>query len=229
MAAVCCGHLQPDELEDNLFSRERSFMEQIFRTLYRHNVWGDPESVSGPGSGLIRTEAFRDQIPQLLRKLGAGSLLDAGCGDFNWMKELQLPIARYFGMDIVTELITHNTQKYSDGKKTFHHGDITRDELPRVDVILCRDCLVHFSFEDLWAALRNFKRSHSCYLLTTTFIEHPQNFDVETGSWRQINFERSPFSFPPAERLIDEKCLHSGGIYADKRLALWRLEDIAMR
>jgi hypothetical protein len=27
--------------------------------------------------------------------------------------------------------------------------------------------------------------------------------------------------------MIDEKCLHAGGIYADKRLALWRLADIS--
>jgi hypothetical protein len=26
--------------------------------------------------------------------------------------------------------------------------------------------------------------------------------------------------------VIDEKCWHTGGIYADKRLALWRLERI---
>jgi SAM-dependent methyltransferase len=204
-------------------------MEQIFREVYRQKIWGDGETVSGPGSGLIRTAAFREQIPQLLRELGASSLLDAGCGDFHWMKELQLPIKRYFGMDIVPELIIDNTQKYSNGKHVFRHGDITRDELPQVDLILCRDCLVHFSFEDLWAALRNFKRSQSRYLLTTTFIKFRENFDVETGGWRQLNLERHPFFFPPPKRLIDEKCLHSGGIYVDKRLALWELGDIATR
>jgi hypothetical protein len=26
--------------------------------------------------------------------------------------------------------------------------------------------------------------------------------------------------------MIDEKCWHTGGIYSDKRLALWRLEQI---
>jgi hypothetical protein len=41
--------------------------------------------------------------------------------------------------------------------------------------------------------------------------------------------ERHPFSFPPPEKLIDERCLHSGGIFADKRLALWRLDDLALR
>ena len=60
-----------------------ALMEHAFRHLYQHNLWGDPESVSGPGSGLLRTEAFRDHIAGLLSDLGAKSLLDAGCGDFN--------------------------------------------------------------------------------------------------------------------------------------------------
>ena len=107
------------------------------------------------------------------------------------------------------------------------HADLARDDLPRADVILCRDCLVQFSFEDIQAALRNFKRSQSLYLLTTTFIEFQTNLDIETGGWRRLNLERPPFHFPPPLKAIDEKCLHTRGIYADKRLALWRLVDIA--
>src|SRR6478672_5607945 len=143
-------------------------MEPIFRRAYRDNIWGDPESVSGPGSGRDRTLAIRDQIPKLLIELRVESLLDAGCGDFNWMKEIQLPVERYVGIDIVPELISHNQTNYGDGRKAFVCGDIARDELMWSDVILCRDCLVHFSFEDVWTALRNFKRSQSLYLLTTT-------------------------------------------------------------
>jgi len=202
-------------------------MEQVFRRAYKDNIWGDPESVSGPGSGLIRTASFRDQIPQLLNELGASSLLDAGCGDFNWMKEVSLPVEQYYGIDIVPELVAHTSQRYGEVKRSFIHGDILRAELPRVDVILCRDCLVHFSFKDAWMALRNFKRSRSCYLLTTTFIEFWDNIEIETGGWRRLNLQRPPFSFPPPEKSIDEKCPHPGG--ADKRLALWRLEDIPVR
>jgi hypothetical protein len=93
-----------------------------FRQVYRDNAWGDPESISGPGSGLIRTEAFRDQISQLLSELVARSLLEAGCGDFNWMKELELPVERYFGIDFVPESIVRNRQEYSDGKKVSDLG-----------------------------------------------------------------------------------------------------------
>jgi SAM-dependent methyltransferase len=199
-------------------------MEDVFRHAYRHNIWGDPESLSGPGSGLLRTSSFRDQIPQLLNQLGALSLLDAGCGDFNWMKEVSLPVERYIGIDVVPELIAHNKQRYGDDKRSFILGDIVCDELPRADVILCRDCLVHFSIKDISRALRNFKRSRSRYLLATTFIEFPDNVEIETGGWRRLNLERRPFCFPSPEALIDEKCPHPGA--GDKRLALWRLESI---
>ena len=67
------------------------------------------------------------------------------------------------------------------------HGDITRDALPRADVILCRDCLVHFSFKDIFAAIDNFKKSQSRYLLATTFIAFSENLDVATGEWRRLN------------------------------------------
>jgi SAM-dependent methyltransferase len=212
------------EIEGRSLVGEDRTMEQVFRDAYWRNIWGDPESVSGPGSGLVRTAPFRDQIPQLLTELGATSLLDAGCGDFNWMKEVSLPLERYVGIDIVPELIDHNRQQYSEAKRSFIQGDIVRTELPRVDVILCRDCLVHLSFEHAWMALRNFQRSRSCYLLATTFVELTDNVDIETGGWRRLNLERPPFSFPSPEKCIDEKCPRPGG--EDKQLALWRLDSI---
>jgi SAM-dependent methyltransferase len=221
------GSLRPDEFEGDGYLWEDCAMEQVFRQAYQRNIWGDPESVSGPGSGVARTASFRDQIPRLLNELGANSLLDAGCGDFNWMKEVSLPVEQYVGIDVVPELIAHNGQRYNEATRRFMHGDILRAELPRVDVILCRDCLVHFSFEDVWTALRNFKRSGSSYVLATTFTEFSDNVDIETGGWRRLNLEQAPFNFPPPEKSIDEKCPHPGG--EDKRLALWRLKDIPVK
>jgi hypothetical protein len=120
-------------------------MEEVFKDVYRNNIWGDPETVSRHGSGVARTAAFRDQFANLLIELGTRSLLHAGCGDFNWMKEVQLPIARYFGVDVVPELIAKNQTNYkAPGGLFIHgtlliHGDIARDDLPRSDLILCRD------------------------------------------------------------------------------------------
>jgi SAM-dependent methyltransferase len=202
-------------------------MECAFRDAYLANVWGDPESVSGPGSGVARTAVFREEIPRLLRDLRATSLLDAGCGDFNWMRLVALPVERYLGVDVVPELVEQNSRRHADAKHAFMLADFTRAALPRMDVILSRDCLVHFAFGDVRAALRNFARSGARWLLTTTFVGERENADIETGGWRPLNLQRPPFNFPAPDRVIDEQCLHSGGIYVDKRLGLWRLEELA--
>jgi SAM-dependent methyltransferase len=201
-------------------------MEAIFSEIYYSRAWGGEESVSGPGSGVQRTASFRSNLSMLLEELHAEVLLDAGCGDFNWMKETELAGCRYIGVDVVPDLIRKNAQEFEMPRRTFLNLDLTEHDLPQADVVLCRDCLVHFSFEHIFKAIRNFKRSKSRYLLTTTFIDWPDNIDIATGGWRQINLQIPPFGFPEAIALIDEKCEHSGGVFADKRLGLWDLTSI---
>ena len=106
--------------------------------------------------------------------------------------------------------------------------DITTDGLPQADLVLCRDCLVHFSYEQIFRALKNFKDSRSEYLLMTTFAGRQSNSDIVTGDWRPLNFRISPFNLPEPFKVINEKCTEEGGRYADKSLALWRLADVAL-
>lgn len=201
---------------------------EVFSDIHRRRAWGGCESASGPGSGIIRTSAFSDQIPRLLEEFGVRTLLDAGCGDFNWLKEVELDLDSYIGVDIVEELVSELTRKYANEYRSVLNLDIISDKLPQVDLILCRDCLVHLSFSQIFAALRNFKRSNSKYLLTTTFTRFVDNADIEMGEWRPINLQEPPFSFPEPLRLIDEKCDESPRDYSDKHLGLWELEDIQL-
>ena len=103
-------------------------------------------------------------------------------------------------------------------------GDLTRIDLPRADLIVCRDGLVHLSFADASAAIDNFRRSGSRYLLATTFIDRGENEDVITGGWRVLNLQAAPFHLPAPLALVDERCTHTDGIYRDTRLGLWLLD-----
>ncbi len=207
--------------------RYRQSRENIFRDIYAQNLWGDQESVSGPGSNLERTSAFRAELPPLLKAIGVRTLLDAPCGDYNWMREVELEVERYIGVDIVPELIEQNQRQYETATRSFLHRDLVLDRMPRADAILCRDGLVHFPLADICAALRNFKRSGACYLLTTTFTGVEANCEIKTGEWRPINLQRPPFNFPPPLWLVDEKRRSADG-FSDKCLGLWRLENIAV-
>jgi hypothetical protein len=158
-----------------------------------------------------------------LKRLEVRALLDAPCGDFNWAAPVAAAVESYVGVDVVPELIAANIQS-AGTQPRFLCADLTRDRLPPADLILCRDCLVHFSFADIRAALRNFRRSGATWLLTTTFIDpNRRNEDIGSGGWRALNLELPPFRFPPPSALIDEHCEHTGGIYRDKRLGLWKI------
>jgi hypothetical protein len=152
------------------------------------------------------------------------SILDLPCGDFNWMRHVDLSTTQYIGGDIVAPIIAQNNSHYAQPGRRFERIDMLRDPLPRADLILCRDGLVHFSFADIARALAAMQKSGSVYLLVTTFMEHPRNQDMPTGGWRPLNLALPPFCFPtPLQILSDAR---PDGTYPDKALALYRLADL---
>jgi len=204
----------------------RRHMQSTFARFYTENLWGDCESASGPGSNLARTAKLRNELPILLQELGARSMLDAPCGDFNWMKETRVTLEQYIGVDIIPELIARNQSRYGSEHTRFVLLDLTRDALPGVDVILCRDCFIHFSDRHIAAAIRNFKRSGSTYLLTNTYREWRQNENIRTGDFHHLNLQLPPFNFPPPIRQIDEKSPAEQAQFFGKTLGLWKLADL---
>jgi methyltransferase family protein len=208
--------------------RRSSRAQQVtFTAILQENAWGDAESVSGPGSSQSRGADFQKELLALLDRWTIRSMVDAPCGDFNWIRNvLAQRDMSYTGIDIVDELVASNDRTYGSGRWRFVCADMTRANLPAADLIMCRDGLVHLSFADGRAAIRNFRRSGSRYLLATTFTARSRNRDVPTGGWRVLNMEAAPFRFPSPLALIDERCTHSAGIYRDKRLGLWQLASL---
>lgn len=177
---------------------ERS-VEDRFTWMYRNRYWGDSETPSGAGSKLAQTETIRRELPKLVEAYAVGRILDAPCGDLNWMR-LVLPEigVHYVGGDIVRDIIDEHQAKYASDHVSFVHLDIINDRLPVADLMICRDCLFHFSFADTHRFLRNFIESGIPYLLTTTHLntEGFANTDIATGLFRRIDLFQAPYSFP---------------------------------
>jgi hypothetical protein len=202
-------------------------MTTIFNDYYENNSWKDADSRSGVGSNLEATKTIRETIPQLLNDLSISSLLDIPCGDFHWMKEVDLSGIRYIGADIVEILVNDNNHIYGAENRSFTCIDLTCDTLPKTDMVICRDALVHLSNELIICALRNIKHSDAKHLLTTTFPDTQENKDIVTGMWRPINLTCAPFNLPQPEKLIAEQAVFSEGLpKRNKQLGLWRIDDI---
>ena len=213
----------------SLFSRAlwllapRRRVRAAFTRHWRRRDWLEPETVSGRGSTLRRTAAIRRDLPALFRELGVRTVVDAGCGDVNWFAALEVELDDYLGVEVVGELVAVNQARHGGPGRRFAALDVIRDPLPRADLILCRDCLVHLRNRQVSAALRNFRRSGSRYLLATTFTGDHPNDDAPLGGWRPLNLERPPFGLGPPLRLISERESVEDPRYLDKSLGLWPL------
>lgn len=213
---------------------DAGLMEKMFTTLFRNNLWLSSESVSGSGSSKEQTKWIIPQLEKIIEAFDVKTILDAPCGDYNWMRFVSFPIdLNYIGCDIVKELIEQTRLRYGSDKVKFIQGDICTNKLPKSDLIFCRDCLVHLSYEDIKRAIKNFKESGSTYLLTTTFTNRTHNsesvlINANEGlcGWQPINLRIAPFNFPEPILVLNEKCSEGGTVYADKSLGLWKLSDL---
>ena len=187
--------------------------EDRFAAIYGNNLWNSGESKSGYGSEMAATEALRDVLPRLVDAYNIQSVLDAGCGDFNWMRAVipALPFS-YTGMDIVPSVTDENSRHYGSETVTFLAGNICEVPLPAADLVIARDCLFHLSYADIDRFLLNLAQTDYRFLLTTNHLPFPGeeivNRDIETGDFRLLDLYSAPFGIPrdaAVERLADHQ------------------------
>ena len=200
--------------------------QETFKVIYDKNLWNDKESKSGIGSIELNTKKVRENLNYLLLKYKIKKILDAPCGDFNWMKTINFEDIEYIGGDIVEDIINKNNELYRTEKRSFIRIDITKDKLPDVDLIFVRDCLVHLNDLLIYDFMRNLKTTNIKYLLTTNFPYTKNNYNITTGNWRPINLQKKPYNFPKEIDIIWEDTSEGFDQYPDKSLFLFDLSEI---
>ena len=196
-----------------------------FSEIYRVNWWGgNRESASGAGSTLANTAELRASLPDFLRAHGVQTFLDAPCGDLNWIKTTELPEGMvYIGADIVPSLIADLERTQAHPNRKFMVLDLVEDDYPAADMLMCRDCLLHLSHQDVFGMLRNYVKSGIPGLLTTYMPNVSKNTDIETGQYRPLNLTEAPYNLPaPQEYLTDYTPPRR-----EKYLGFWTREQIA--
>jgi SAM-dependent methyltransferase len=180
--------------------------KERFTEIYRQNFWSSSESGSGEGSEFLYTKTLRSELPRIVEKYSIKTIVDAPCGDFNWMCHVLPKISvHYIGVDIVDNVIVRNRHKYEAVDIHFAVADICSDQLPECDLLIVRDCLFHLSYSDINRFLRNIAQVDYKYLLTTTYVndskEEFENHDIATGAFRRIDLITGPFEFNPTNIL----------------------------
>jgi hypothetical protein len=182
--------------------RTKTNNEELFTHVYNDSLSRKIESASGVGSTLIQTQNIRKELPIIIEKFNIQNIVDAPCGDLNWIKEFLNDFkGEYIGIDIVKPVIDKLSLhfKHKSEKIKFIHSDLLLIEvLPKADLLIARDFLFHLSLKDINKFLNVVKKSNIKYILTTSYesstLEHT-NSDIKTGGFRAIDLFLPPFNF----------------------------------
>lgn len=192
---------------------------EVFERIWRENVWGSPQSRSGAGSEIARTAELRRSLQALLEQLRPGLIYDAPCGDFNWMRLVGLPEgARYLGADIVRPMIDELQGLFGDDRRTFVVSDIVEQAPPAADIWICRESLFHLTLDEGLRVIEHWRRSDIPWFIATTTPTVVENHDIETGDWRPLNLQASPFSLGPTADWLPDRAPADPA----KALGVWR-------
>jgi hypothetical protein len=196
--------------------------KDIFSEYYTTNAWSSEESVSGAGSTLAATTSLRAALPGLVSDLDIKSLIDAPCGDFHWMREVDLPLNEYIGGDIVEPLIDRLNVEYANDRRRFMVLDLITDPIPSADALFCRDLFLHLSFAQIESIRENFLRSDCQYLIASTYPDIDVHFDIVTGQARPVNMLRAPFNWPEPIRILQDDPYE----HMTRQMGVWRRDQL---
>jgi hypothetical protein len=86
--------------------------DKVFTDIYQDKTWGTNEAGrghSGTGSTLQATVVYRAFLQQFMKDNGIKSVVDAGCGDWEFSSAIDWRGIDYRGFDIVASLVKQNT------------------------------------------------------------------------------------------------------------------------
>ncbi|MCL5437036.1 MAG: class I SAM-dependent methyltransferase [Candidatus Dependentiae bacterium] len=180
-------------------ARDLNEHEQIFTSIYDQAVWGKNDQgvgFSGGGSLLCNTRAYINLLVNFMKEYGIGSVVDAGCGDWEFARFINWDGIEYRGYDIVGFVIEKNIQLYASQNIHFFHANFLETDLPSADLLLCKDVLQHLRNRDILEFLSQLKKFKYCLITNdvdpVTFSS--ANNDINIGSHHPLDLSRPPFN-----------------------------------
>jgi SAM-dependent methyltransferase len=169
---------------------DRQNVTGVFETIYQRNVWGGG---SGAGSNPQIVRPYMMFLQAFLQNNNIRSVVDIGCGDWQFSQFINWGPATYLGIDIVSSVIEQNKQRFPRPNVSFLCTNPLEEsfQAPSGDLLLLKDVLQHLSNANaakLLALTKRFKFS----LITNAYA--PVNDDCENGDTRPLDIRTGPFN-----------------------------------
>jgi SAM-dependent methyltransferase len=174
--------------------------EQAFTDIYQGATWGTNDAGagnSGTGSTAQSTVEYRALLQTFLADKGIRSVVDAGCGDWEFSQLIDWKGVDYKGYDIVASVVEQDRKKFGKPGIQFFVGNIVEDNLPAADLLISKHVLQHLPNKDVTTFIKKQIPKYKYALLTsgvdsrTKSADH--SIDIEAGGYRPLDITKPPF------------------------------------
>jgi SAM-dependent methyltransferase len=189
----------------NMAAAPEPAAQRVFAYIYRHATWGtnaQGEGHSGPGSTLHATLIYRTFLQQFLKDNAIRSVVDAGCGDWEFSQRLDWSGIDYKGFDVVESAIA-KAKTFAKPNIAFFVGNVVELGLPPADLLLCKHVLQHLPTRDVRTFLTQIKKYRHVLLTNSVNVQtmSATNVDVAVGECRALDPTAPPFNLYGAKVL----------------------------
>jgi SAM-dependent methyltransferase len=172
---------------------------EIFEEIYRNDRWNGG---SGPGSLPGVNRPYVRFVESFLRLNDIRTVVDLGCGDWQFSRGIDWGTTEYLGLDVVPHILERNRRIHGTRSVTFAAAPAKAIELPNADLLLIKDVFQHLSnrmVQEYVAVFPKFK-----YVLVTNCSKksrHLLNTDIPDGGFRPLDLRLAPFGVAMASVL----------------------------
>lgn len=174
-------------------------MKTVFERIYANNDWGHG---SGEGSLPGHVGPYVAFLRKFLRRNGIRSVVDFGCGDWQFSRLIDWRGIDYRGYDVAGAVISANRSRYQSEHISFHEVAENPGNLPPADLLIVKDVLQHWSDGAIFDFLPRLSRFRFALITNCVNPAGPtENLPIADGGFRYLDLRLAPFRLAAREVL----------------------------
>ena len=178
-------------MKNILLDQSNNKLTQVFNTIYETNAWGYG---SGSGSNENLCKGYVQFLQQFFIKYNIHSIVDIGCGDWQFSKNINFDGITYKGYDVASFVVNRNLAKYKKSNIDFIHYNGDFSVLPKADLAICKDVLMHLPNHLIMKFIDNLSK-YKYVLIANSIGRADENSDVllDVDAGRTLDLRNEPF------------------------------------
>jgi SAM-dependent methyltransferase len=166
-------------------------MKNVFTNIYEKELWGKGRG-SGTGSSLRTTKKYIPFLEEFLKDNNIKSVIDYGCGDWQFSQHINWGDIDYLGLDIVDFVIENNKKQFPN--YSFISDTDVFKYLDGRELIIIKDVIMHWPDKEIETFLDKLTTYNIWILLVNSSGKQPLKRRLKLGGFSHLEYDKFPLN-----------------------------------